>query len=419
MVKLFNFCTLMCLFVCAFFAGMFLYKKYVKEYTTIEIAFITNNDYAPHLGASIASILHNSADDEKFNFYILESNLSDENKDDFKKLKKIKEFNLKFIPIDRQRFNQLKVTRTALETYYRYIIAEVFPDKSKILYLDADTIILGSLKELWETDISNYYAAGARNGGLDPSPLGITKYINAGIILFNLQKMREDNITNLLFENTLKLEKSGLLKLEDQDVLNYTFQDKILFVPNKFNHPGYATLKNDTVIVHFVIYKPWKSKMKNFEVYYDARQMTPWAFKENPYSFKGKNWHSTVNYNQDKTRICRQDNKMCGTVQKSMAISWDNGTKEVFTLDFDGKYTSFGGKHGNQIILVKHSLWEDEVILSANRACRLSKNDCGDILSHTKNKLHILWDDENEESFLLKDKAYYWDHRKYQKAIHK
>lgn len=241
MVKFFNLCILMCLFLCAFVVGIFLFKKYVKEYSTIEIAFITNNDYTPHLGAAIASILKYSADDEKFNFYVLENNLSNENKENFLKLKKIKNFNLTFIHIDRKRFQKLKVTRTALETYFRYILPEILPDKNKILYLDADIIVLGSLKELWETDITDYYAAGSVNGGLDPSRLGITKYINAGVVLFNLDKMRADNITHFLFENTLKLKKEGLLKLEDQDVLNYTFQDRILFVPEKYNHPGYAT----------------------------------------------------------------------------------------------------------------------------------------------------------------------------------
>lgn len=408
MVKFFNLCILMCLFLCAFVVGIFLLKKYVKEYSTIEIAFITNNDYAPHLGATIASILKYSADDEKFNFYVLENNLSNENKENFLKLKKIKNFNLTFIHIDRERFQKLKVTRTALETYFRYILPEILPDKNKILYLDADIIVLGSLKELWETDITDYYAAGSVNGGLDPSRLGITKYINAGVVLFNLDKMRADNITHFLFENTLKLEKEGLLKLEDQDVINYTLQDKILFVPDKYNHPGYASLQKDTIIVHFVIYKPWKGKMKNFDVYYEARQMTPWAYKEDIYVFKGQNWNSTVNFNSDKTRICRLDNKQCGTIQKSMAITWDDGTREVYTLDFDKKYAVFGGRHTSRIVAVKHKFWEDDVYVSNTKACRLSNNDCGDILYHTKNKLQILWKGKNTETFLLKNKVYHF-----------
>lgn len=399
--------------ICLFLTGFILLKKYVQSYTAIEIAFITNNDYAPHLGASMASILKNSAIDEKFNFYILESNLSDENKDNFKKLKKIKGFNLKFIPIDRQRFNQLNVTKTALEAYYKYVLAEVLPDKNKILYLDADTIVLGSLKKLWETDITNHYAAGVQNKKLTPSGSDTAKYINTGVILFNLQKMREDNITALLFKNTLKSRGSVLLKSEYQNVLNSTFQDKILFIPDKYNRSGNATLKNDAVIVHYGIDKPWKGRTKNFELYYTARQMTPWAYTEDAASFKGKDWQSIMNYNKDKTRVCRQDNKMCGTLHKSISVSWDDGTKEVFVLDFDGKYISFGGKHAGQIILVKHPLWEDEVILNENRACRLSQNDCGDIVSHTQNTLHILWDDKNEESFLLKNNAFYWDHRRY------
>ena len=56
-------------------------------------------------------------------------------------------------------------------------------------------------------------------------------YINSGVCLFNLEKIRKDNITKKLDEyvNTNKL------FYPDQDTLNVIFKDKILFLNNKYN----------------------------------------------------------------------------------------------------------------------------------------------------------------------------------------
>ena len=51
----------------------------------------------------------------------------------------------------------------------------------------------------------------------------------------NLKKWKEDNITEKLFKNTYDLHEKGILKWQDQDVLNYTFNNKVKFILPRFN----------------------------------------------------------------------------------------------------------------------------------------------------------------------------------------
>lgn len=363
----------------------------------MDVVFISDDSYAPHLGAEIVSILLSSQVDEAFNFYIVESRLSDQNKQKFHELKKIKRFNLQFIHVDHKRFEKLPIMRTNTETYFRYIFPELFPTLNKILYLDADIIVRGSLKELWNTDISTVYAGAAENGDAEPGRLGLEKYFNAGVILFNLKKMRQDNIIPKLFQNTEKLYKSNQLWLEDQDVLNYTFKNDIIIIPYKYNYPGFAKLKDDTVMIHYVIYKPWIFKTLNFDYYYQARQMTPWRFTQKLYSFKSDDQEEFFVFEKDKKQFCNLNKGRCGKLIPSIVVEWDNGEREAFSQIESGVFTSLfkGG-----VINVEHEYWSDQLIVRGDKACRLIAEDCGTLISFSPDKFVIQWDGWGRETFV-------------------
>lgn len=366
----------------------------------MDIVFVTDDSYAPHLGAAIASILSSAEQDDFFNIYIVESRLSDENKKKFHQLKKIKNFNLSFIHIDDEKFKNLPVIMTNTETYFRYIFPEIFPKLKKILYLDSDIIVRSSLKKLWEIDVSNVYAGACENEGVDLTRLGVKRYFNADVMLFNLDKMRKDSITPLLFQNTIKLDKLGKLWLEDQDVLNYTFQENVLIIPYKYNYPAFSTLQEDTVIIHYVIFKPWKEKALNYDYYYRFRQMTPWRYTKRLYSLKGTSDEEFFTFDKNKNQFCSINNKKCGKVIPNITLEWDNGEQEVFAQieanDFKRVFKS-------RFIDIKHSYWSDRLIITGNKGCRLAGEDCGTLLKLTSNKFVIKWDNWGEETF-IKDK---------------
>lgn len=128
------------------------------------VFFAVNNGYSSQLCTTLVSIIENNAN-EKLNFYVMHSSVSEENQ------KKITDFvhshknsSVQFVKIDASIFSEFKlnIQHISHETYFRFLIPHLFPTIEKGLYLDADLVINGSLKDLWNTDIEEYYCAGVK-----------------------------------------------------------------------------------------------------------------------------------------------------------------------------------------------------------------------------------------------------------------
>ena len=261
----------------------------MKEYN---ICLSCDNNYAQYAGVVIASILLNSDDKSFFNFYILDGNIEQENKDKIEKLKEIKDFNLNFISIDENLFEVYKKIGThsyiSLSTYYRLKLASLLPDVDNILYLDCDVIINSNLAELLEIDISEYYAAGVKDiavnsSGYVPKLEDGNLYFNAGVLYFNLDKIRKDNIESEFEKYTI--ENFDKIRVGDQEIINVVCQGKIKELPsvwnvqssNFVNRSDYTKNPN---IVHYVgRNKPWKFGSINYwkNLYFNVLEKTPWA----------------------------------------------------------------------------------------------------------------------------------------------
>ena len=261
----------------------------MKEYN---ICLSCDNNYAQYAGVVIASILLNSDDKSFFNFYILDGNIEQENKDKIEKLKEIKDFNLNFISIDENLFEVYKKIGThsyiSLSTYYRLKLASLLPDVDNILYLDCDVIINSNLAELLEIDISEYYAAGVKDiavnsSGYVPKLEDGNLYFNAGVLYFNLDKIRKDNIESEFEKYTI--ENFDKIRVGDQEIINVVCQGKIKELSstwnvqssNFVNRSDYTKNPN---IVHYVgRNKPWKFGSINYwkNLYFNVLEKTPWA----------------------------------------------------------------------------------------------------------------------------------------------
>lgn len=242
----------------------------------INIVMCSSDEYSVHCGTLIISILKNSKKDECFDFYIFESNISLSNKNKLNQIKRIKHFNIEFIKIDINLFNDECFTKRyshlpqiQSQTFYKYLIPERLSNIDKVLYLDIDTLVLKSLSDLYNTDLTEKYAAVVKNNDTYASinKINIVNYFNAGVILYNLKKCREDNISKKLFQNHITLFKANKLQFVDQCVFNYTFQENVVLLDLKFNvgtqwvknkdEKSIKALKNPA-IVHFTTHlKPW------------------------------------------------------------------------------------------------------------------------------------------------------------------
>ena len=271
---------------------------------SINIGFTVDNKYVKYLAVTIISILKNSNNSEEFNFYILnDGNITQKNKSLLNKLKRIKHFNIKWVTVNTNDYvdqgTNLREDIT-ITTNYRFSLASVLPDIEKIIFLDADLIVQGSLSALWQLDIANYYMACCPwlvevqdreyNRKLDIPDEYL--YTNTGVMLVNLNKWREDNVEKEFFINAKKYR--SVCKFLDQDVLNITLYKNIYYLNQKWNfrpsiwfnlayykNNEYKEAFDNPQIIHWADpIKPWqKDTVKYFNVYRNYAKLTSF-FKE-------------------------------------------------------------------------------------------------------------------------------------------
>lgn len=162
----------------------------------INVSLACDEAYAKHAGVVIASILFNAKSDDELTFYILDGGIQENTKNNFFELKKIKDCNIVFIKINESDFEDYKAVRThfyiTLPTFYRLKLPTLLPKVDKIIYFDCDFTICTSLCELYKTDLGSNIAAGVKDKNKKRVKSNPT-YINAGMIVFDLNKMRENN----------------------------------------------------------------------------------------------------------------------------------------------------------------------------------------------------------------------------------
>lgn len=150
-------------------------------------------------------------------------------------------------------------------SYTPYTFLRLFADKipclpSKIIYLDADTIVAKDISELYSIEMGNCEFAGA----LDYYGkwfLG-ARYINAGVLLLNLDRIRETK----LFERSIALLNEKKVFLPDQTALNRLAEDKLI-IDTKFNEQKHY--REDTVIQHFAKTIKWLP-------FFHTQNIKPW-----------------------------------------------------------------------------------------------------------------------------------------------
>lgn len=234
----------------------------------IEIAFSATDSYVDYLGTTIFSIITQHPQEE-LRFYVLSSWLSEHSRRKLARLE-TERVRIEVLTVDQSQFSHLPIKpNISLETYYRLLLPELLPDHSRVLYLDCDILVTGSLLPLWETDVTDYYAAGVNERdmlyrNLDyRRSIGFTDdevYINAGVCLLHLDKLRADGMDKRLFEQAEALKDK--ITHQDQDILNITLKGAIKPLPAIYNYTSYERevaeiALQDAVIIHYNWHKPW------------------------------------------------------------------------------------------------------------------------------------------------------------------
>lgn len=217
-----------------------------------------DGNYSKYVGAAIGSLLENTQQDICIHL-LHDSTLSKENKDKFKILVRHYWQHIYFYPIDfDKKLNQMSALKKfTIGTLFRLKIVEVLPAYiNKAIYLDADIIVNMDIKELWEKEfkgkalLARKDAKGIRNL-CERGVLSYSAYINAGVLLLNLEKIRNQYA---FFQDAMNfLRKYPESDFLDQDAINYMFKNDLDFIEEKYN-VFTATIRNSKFVDKKVIY---------------------------------------------------------------------------------------------------------------------------------------------------------------------
>lgn len=160
------------------------------------------------------------------------------------------------------------------ELYYRLLAPYILPEEmERILYLDADIIINGSLRDFYDQSFDGAYAAFVMDRfyfcdevQAQKKKLGLKDedvYFNSGVVLFNLPEFRR----NISFDDIMNFidEHRESLFYFDQDILNCMLLEHKKLCDLKYNFQAYpfeslklSDIEKDTVVLHYTdLPKPW------------------------------------------------------------------------------------------------------------------------------------------------------------------
>lgn len=245
---------------------------------TVHILMCGDAGYFQHIAACLISLLdHNSGITLKVTVLVTKSGLAEDTKLR-KSLADYANVTLKIVQFNPPSLANLPLATGAYpaEIYARFWVADYFDDDvERVLYLDGDMVIVGSIIPLIEVNLGeNILGAVQIPGSTSPSRLGydpIFGYFNSGVLVINLKKWRTDNVKELLIKTAYEI--SDKLNDPDQDVLNYCFHQKYIKLDYIWNaiSPFFKEIRNldiaeteiirvvrDVRIVHFNgTAKPW------------------------------------------------------------------------------------------------------------------------------------------------------------------
>lgn len=166
----------------------------------MNIAYSCNDYYIPQTGISIISLCENNKESDNISIYFIGKDVSPAN---VSLLRAITEgYGRHFIYIDFDTIAyDLNISSIGrhIETIYAKVFFTRIEGLDKIIYLDSDTIVDGSLEPLWNDDISEVYMGAVQTFSKMKGQLGIPEqapFFNDGMAIVNVDYCRKYNLTD-------------------------------------------------------------------------------------------------------------------------------------------------------------------------------------------------------------------------------
>ena len=238
----------------------------------VDVVYATDNNYVLYTLISISSILQNNRSNSDYTFYIVENGINDKNRNLMKNYVEKHGQKIEFVyvdPLTVDKKNRLynNLSRVPSLAIMRVVMPEILPSSiHRLIYLDGDTIVTGDFTEFYNLDLQGKPIGMIKDvtEELRMQITGIKKgYYNGGIMLMDIDKWKEQNITKILL-NSMENRYEDYVKFgfADQDLISVALEGRIKTLPPNWNNQtmyGRSTYDLNTAgMIHYIYIKPWK-----------------------------------------------------------------------------------------------------------------------------------------------------------------
>lgn len=193
--------------------------------------------------------------------------------------------------------------------YFRYIFAKLLPvGIEKLIYIDSDTVILSSLRVLWNIPLDETQLLGAvedRNGDdiLIRNRIGRWHgvYYNSGMLLMNLRLWRKIDAFRILADFILN--NQDVCVYPDQDAINVVFADKFVSLPYQYNFSMSFIAPFETFRLHLSKKELLEFAFDKIIILHYAAEVKPWYLdSKHPLLFIWKHFYRISAWNNIKLK---------------------------------------------------------------------------------------------------------------------
>lgn len=275
----------------------------------MNIAYACNDGYVEQTGISIISLFENNTNASEINIYLISKGISTNNIYIINKICDKYKRNLIVVDFDSIAYD-LNISNIGrhIETIYAKIFFSRIDNVDKIFYLDSDTIINGSLEDLWSTNLDGYYMGMVETytGNDAKKKLGLqphSKFYNDGVALVNVDYCRKHRLIEKCLNGIEEF--NGNPPVLSEGLLNKVCYGKIKSLSPRYNMMAglYQNLNlsikyintildytetdllesyQKPVVIHFLsgfYNRPWLKScthpLKNKYIHY--KKISPWA----------------------------------------------------------------------------------------------------------------------------------------------
>jgi lipopolysaccharide biosynthesis glycosyltransferase len=272
--------------------------------SSIDIACAADAAYVSHSAAMVQSALQLHGRDLRVH-YLPGPDVSPRQRRRLQEMVESAGGAISFLEVAPERFEGLPAWGYISDTMWsRIFLPELLPDVDRVLYLDVDAIVLDSLEPLWRIDLGDSLVAAVTNVFQRfvpdrPEPFELERsdppYFNSGVLLLNLDLMREVGTTEqLVARGRAPVHEKGW---PDQDALNHVLGRRrhplhprwnvmnsfevYPWAAETFGGDALAEARENPAIRHFEgpsVNKPWHllCEREMREAYRRSRRQTPW-----------------------------------------------------------------------------------------------------------------------------------------------